>query len=142
MTTAPKAGRPGFRNALTAVVGPVCFVLIWWFITDRLAATVPMAAYFAPERAWASACRLFGDGVLTVHTLDSLRRVFVGLLLALAFGIHIGLLVGFSRSFDRASNLLFQLLRMVSPLSWMPLAVIVLGIGDAPVYFLLAFAGV
>ena len=31
---------------------------------------------------------------------------------------------------------------MVSPLSWMPLAVMVLGIGDAPVYFLLGFAGV
>jgi NitT/TauT family transport system permease protein len=31
---------------------------------------------------------------------------------------------------------------LISPLSWMPLAVMVLGVGDAPVYFLLAFAGV
>ena len=37
---------------------------------------------------------------------------------------------------------LFQFLRMISPLSLMPLAVMVLGVGDAPVVFLLAFAAV
>lgn len=36
----------------------------------------------------------------------------------------------------------FQFLRVISPLSWMPIAVVVLGVGDAPVYFLLAFAAV
>jgi NitT/TauT family transport system permease protein len=35
-----------------------------------------------------------------------------------------------------------QLLRMVSPLSWMPIAVMSLGVGDHAVYFLLAFAAV
>jgi ABC-type nitrate/sulfonate/bicarbonate transport system permease component len=50
-------------------------------------------------------------------------------------------LVG-SRALAAAAMPLFQLLRMISPLSWMPLAVMVLGVGDAPVYFLLAFAAV
>ena len=31
---------------------------------------------------------------------------------------------------------------MISPLSWMPIAVMVFGIGDAPIYFLLSFAAV
>jgi NitT/TauT family transport system permease protein len=124
------------------VAGPLCFVLAWWAVTRLLRETVPMAAYFAPQEAWVSALRLFGKGVLTGHSLDSLRRVMVGLALSLSFGVPLGLLIGSSRYFERASNLFFQLLRMVSPLSWMPLAVIILGIDDAPVYFLLGFAGV
>jgi NitT/TauT family transport system permease protein len=47
-----------------------------------------------------------------------------------------------SRCFARASSPLFQFMRMISPLSWMPIAVMVLGVGNAPVYFLLAFAAV
>ena len=35
-----------------------------------------------------------------------------------------------------------QFLRMISPLSWMPIAVMAFGVGDDPVYFLLAFAAV
>jgi len=50
--------------------------------------------------------------------------------------------VAMSKSFSGAAMPLFQLLRMVSPLSWMPIAVMVLGVGNAPVYFLLAFAAV
>lgn len=137
--------RSGYRRILYALLplaGPICFVCIWWAVTHLLAGSTPMAAYFAPEKTWQAALRLLGNGVLAGHTLDSLRRVFAGLGLALLFGIPTGLLLGHSRLFERSANLFFQLLRMVSPLSWMPLAIIVLGIGDAPVYFLLGFAGV
>jgi NitT/TauT family transport system permease protein len=128
--------------ALMPLIGPVCFVCLWWAVTHLLADSTPMAAYFVPEKALQSALRLLRGGILAEHTLDSLRRVFTGLGLALLFGIPTGLLLGRSRLFERSANLFFQVLRMVSPLSWMPLAIIVLGIGDAPVYFLLAFAGV
>jgi NitT/TauT family transport system permease protein len=127
---------------LLPLVGSICFVFLWWGLTHFLADSTPMAAYFIPEKTWQSGLRLFSNGVLVEHTLDSLRRVFVGLILALSFGIPVGLLVGSSYIFGRVSNLFFQLLRMISPLSWMPLAIIILGIGDAPVYFLLGFAGV
>ncbi len=41
-----------------------------------------------------------------------------------------------------ATSIAFQFLRMISPLSWMPVAVMVLGVGDYPIYFLLTFAAV
>ncbi|MDR1085936.1 MAG: ABC transporter permease [Deltaproteobacteria bacterium] len=124
------------------LLGLIGLFFWWWLAVRLLRASVPMAAYFAPEEAWHSAVRLLSRGILVRHALDSLRRVLVGLSLALAFGLPLGLLVGGIRAFDRATGLVFQLLRMVSPLSWMPLAVMFLGIGDAPVYFLLALAGV
>ncbi|MGG2408683.1 ABC transporter permease, partial [Aeromonas veronii] len=41
---------------------------------------------------------------------------------------------------ERMLSPTFQFLRMVSPLSWMPLAVMSFGIGDRAIYFLLGFA--
>jgi len=56
--------------------------------------------------------------------------------------VPLGVLIGLYRSLESALSALFQFLRMISPLSWMPLAVMVLGIGDLPVYFLLTVAAI
>ena len=54
----------------------------------------------------------------------------------------LGLLVGSSRNLEWATTPAFQFLRMISPLSWMPIAVMLMGVGDQPIYFLLTFAAV
>ncbi len=117
-------------------------VLLWWLATDASFGASLMAQRFAPSATWDAAIRLLGSHELWIHTLDSLRRVLVGFCAALLIGIPMGILIGVSHVFERTTTASFQFLRMISPLSWMPLAVMVLGIGDAPVYFLLAFAAV
>jgi len=129
-------------RAALAAAGIAVTVAGWALGAALLQATTPVASAFAPERALAALVTLLGQTEIWRHALTSLRRVLVGLALATATGIPLGLLVGTSRYFAAASSTVFQFLRMVSPLSWMPLAVMVLGVGDAPVYFLLAFAGV
>jgi NitT/TauT family transport system permease protein len=44
---------------------------------------------------------------------------------------------GRPRALNSGTSGAFQFLRMISPLSWMPIAVMIFGIGDAPIYFLL-----
>lgn len=75
-----------------------------------------------------------------MHVAQSLRRVLVGLLAALAAGVPPGLLGGASRLAESAITPAFQFLRMISPLSWTPIAMMVFGVGDAPIHFLLGFA--
>ncbi|ONY44050.1 ABC transporter permease, partial [Burkholderia cenocepacia] len=72
--------------------------------------------------------------------LVSLRRIGVGLGAALLAGVPLGLLLGRVPWVERMLSPTFQFLRMVSPLSWMPLAVMSFGIGDRAIYFLLGFA--
>jgi NitT/TauT family transport system permease protein len=74
--------------------------------------------------------------------LVSLRRVMVSLACSLLLGVPIGIAVGSSRIFDQTTGTAFQFLRMISPLSWMPIAVMAFGIGDAPIYFLLTVTAV
>ncbi|WNV06395.1 ABC transporter permease [Candidatus Methylospira mobilis] len=116
--------------------------LLWTAGSLAMANITPIATHFAPLAAAHALGVLLGSALFWEHIAVSLQRVGVGLLFALAIGVPIGILTGMSRAFAQASTPLFQFLRMISPLSWMPIAVMVLGVGDAPVYFLLAFAAV
>lgn len=124
------------------MVGLAVVLAAWWAGTVWLRAGIPLAASLAPDRAFVSLYQLLLGNELTLHILVSLRRVLVGLLIALAIGVPLGLAIGASRHFEASTGMAFQFLRMISPLSWMPIAVMVLGVGDAPIYFLLAFAAV
>ncbi|MET0794300.1 MAG: ABC transporter permease subunit, partial [Polyangiaceae bacterium] len=64
----------------------------------------------------------------------------VGLAVALILGVPLGVAVGTWHGFDQLTSPAIQFLRMISPISWMPLAVMLFGVGDRPIWFLLAFA--
>lgn len=128
--------------AARAGAGLVALVLLWQAGVMLLAQSIPLARLLAP---WPSAQALADLAVappLWSHALASLQRVLVGLTLALSIGVPLGLLLGRSPAAEQASGGAFQLLRMISPLSWMPIAVMLLGVGDAPIWFLLAFSAV
>lgn len=125
---------------LLPLAGLAAALLLWWLGVEWLATRIPIAANFAPGPSLSAFAQLLVDPYLWEHLLLSLKRVAVGLFYALLIGIPLGILTGVSRHFAAASGPVFQFLRMISPLSWMPIAVMVLGIGDAPVFFLLAFA--
>ena len=85
---------------------------------------------------------LWGDGTIQDAVMSSGYRLGVALLIAIGCGIPIGILLGRSRLFRELSNSPFQLLRMVSPLSWEPIAVIVFFSWNQAIIFLLAIASV
>ena len=127
---------------LLPLAGLLAAALLWAAGAGWMGSTTPVASAFAPTAtAEALQALLFGSD-LWAHVAFSLQRVAVGLAIALALGIPLGVLTGLSPLFSMATTPLFQFARMISPLSWMPIAVMVLGVGDAPVYFLLAFAAV
>jgi NitT/TauT family transport system permease protein len=130
------------RRFALPLLGFTVALLLWQVGVSALEKETPIAAAFAPlEAGRALLLMLQGPDIWRDIGL-SLRRVGYGLLAAALIGVPLGVLVGSSKRFAAATMPLFQLLRMVSPLSWMPLAVMTLGVGDAPVYFLLAFAAV
>ncbi len=143
---APDTARPlraMQRWALHAGVG-LCglaiLLVLWWLGTDVLAGERSFARRFSPVTALPALWELALGTDLWVHVYASLKRVLIGLVIALIVGVPLGLLVGASKLVEAATTPAFQLLRMISPLSWMPVAVMVFGVGDAPIYFLLAFA--
>jgi NitT/TauT family transport system permease protein len=80
---------------------------------------------------------LLANGLLLKHTVASLFRVTVGFYLAAGLGIPLGILMGMSKSTRSLINPLIQFLRPISPLAWIPLAMLWFGIGDPPAIFLI-----
>ena len=77
---------------------------------------------------------------LGAYTRDSLFRVACGYGAAVLLGIPAGLALGWFSSAARAANPLIQMLRPISPLAWMPLAVIWFGVSNLAPIFLIFLA--
>lgn len=117
-------------------------VVLWWLPTAVLAAPGSIARGFAPGAALSALAAMTADGTMVTNAATSLVRLAVGLAVAFVVGVPVGLLVGAVRAVERSTGALLQLLRMTSPLSWAPIAVIVFGVGGRPVEALVAFAAV
>lgn len=133
----PLAGTIALQLLVLAAAG-----LLWWTFTDVLPDPQSIAHGFSPDVALPALWGLLGDGSLAEHAATSLSRLLTGLAIAAVVGVGIGLLMGGIRVVERATGGLFQLMRMTSPLSWAPIAVIAFGVGGRPVIALIVAAAV
>jgi NitT/TauT family transport system permease protein len=120
----------------------VVALLLWQGATSLQLLGPQFGPAFSPFSSGRALLKLTMGGELWPHLRASLRRVLVGLAAAAGVGIPLGVVVGYYRAAETASSVVFQFLRMVSPLAWMPIAIIAFGVGDPPVYFLIAVAAV
>lgn len=128
--------------ALFRLLGITVAVVIWQTLTSTRVLGPVFGPAFSPTSALSALVEIVAGDELFSHLLPSLRRVGVGLLIAGAIGIPVGVFVGYSRRLEWATTPVFQFLRMVSPLAWMPIAIIAFGIGDRAIYFLIAATAV
>ncbi len=144
-------GGAGARFLLAASRGTANFVLglmilaVLWGIGGYMIASNPKTANFAGFGLLPTlqAFPNFWDmGKLQNATYASGYRLGSGMLMAVLIGVPLGIVMGRVQWFRKLSNSPFQLLRMISPLSWMPIAVLVFSSWDGSIVFLVAFASV
>jgi NitT/TauT family transport system permease protein len=80
---------------------------------------------------------LLRHGLLFRYVVASLFRVSWGFSLAAILAIPLGLIIGWYRRPEMALNPLVQVFRPISPLAWIPLAILWFGVGDAASIFLI-----
>jgi NitT/TauT family transport system permease protein len=77
------------------------------------------------------------QGLLLKYVVASLFRVTWGFALAAILAIPLGLTIGWYRRAEMAFNPLIQFLRPISPLAWIPIAILWFGVGDLAAIFLI-----
>jgi NitT/TauT family transport system permease protein len=85
---------------------------------------------------------LIADGTLWDHIAASLMRVGAGFLLAVSVAVPLGLLMGRVQAAYTMLNPVFQMLRPISPIAWIPIAILWFGVGNASPIFLIFIAAV
>jgi NitT/TauT family transport system permease protein len=100
------------------------------------AATAHSTVMPSPVRVWHGLGELVRRGILVDDILASLSRVARGYLIAVALGLPAGAALGYYSGLRHSLDFLVQLLRPISPLAWMPMAVVWFGIGAAPVFLI------
>jgi NitT/TauT family transport system permease protein len=113
------------------------FLVLVWHFAVRWTHTDVFPSPAAVARGFVELAR---KGVLFQYSWDSLRRVAAGYGLALLVGIPAGIFLGWRPSLARAVNPVIQFLRPISPLAWIPVAIVVLGVTDIAAIFLIFLA--
>lgn len=115
-----------------------CLVALWWGAVALSGSVI----FPGPQAVAAGLYELALDGSLWRHIGASLMRVATGFALAVLVAVPLGLWMGRVPAAWRALNPLFQILRPISPIAWIPLTILWFGVGDASPVFLIFLASV
>ena len=111
-----------------------CLLLALWHYAVIFTGTKVFPSPMAVEKGMAE---LAGKGVLWSYIGDSLRRVALGFGAAAVTGIPLGLVLGWYPAANQVVNPAVQILRPISPIAWIPVSILLFGIGDETAVFLI-----
>ncbi len=120
-------------RALPSVAVLALVLGVWWIAVAATGSVI----FPTPGQVVTGALELIEDGTLWQHIGASLMRVGAGFLLAVLIGVPLGLWMGWVRPAFDTLNPIFQMLRPISPIAWIPIAILWFGVGDAsPIYLI------
>lgn len=143
-TVSRRSFSPWFINLGYGLLGMV-LLIVFWQAVGMLVFSIPgyeQFSAFLPGPAFKALLQLFASEAFWQSAAASLRRVAIGLFFAFLFGFSWGVVRGFFDKIEKISHMPIQFVRMISPLSWMPIAIFLLPSFEYAIYFLLTMASV
>ncbi|HEX3848563.1 MAG TPA: ABC transporter permease [Steroidobacteraceae bacterium] len=121
------------KESLPAVAVIAALLAAWWVVVVETGSVI----FPTPWQVMTGGAELIKDGTLWIDSGASLMRVGVGFSLAVLVAVPLGLWLGWVKSAYATLNPLFQILRPISPIAWIPIAILWFGVGNAsPIYLI------
>jgi NitT/TauT family transport system permease protein len=121
------------KETLPSLAVMAALIAIWW----AAVAGTQSVIFPTPWAVVTGTLELLKDGTLWRHIGASLMRVGAGFLLAVCIAVPLGLWMGWVRGVYGTLNPVFQILRPISPIAWIPIAILWFGVGNAsPIYLI------
>jgi len=130
------SGRRRLERVLLPAAAAALLLGVWQAAVKATGTTV----FPSPAAVAGGLAELFRKGLLFRYVRDSLVRVAAGFGAALAVGVPAGVFLGWNRNAARAVNPVIQFLRPISPLAWIPVAIVLFGVNDVAAVFLIFLA--
>ena len=134
---AARGKRDWLRVALPCGVG--ILLLVVWDVSVRISGS---DLFPTPLDVAKAIVELIEHGLLLKYMVASLFRVSWGFALATVVGVPSGLVLGWYGRAAQAFNPMIQVLRPISPIAWIPVAILWFGVSDAAPIFLIFLASV
>lgn len=114
------------------------FALFWWavFIWNGNPLQLP-----SPARVVAALWELVVGGEIFEHALISTTRLLIALGVSIALAVPLGFWMGRSRRAEAFIDPLIELLRPISGIAWLPLALFIFGVGNTLPVFIMVYVG-
>ncbi len=127
-----------------SLLGIGLFILLWVAVGYALFARPGYEQFsgFLPVPTLEAFWGLLFESRFWMSVWASIRRVMIGITIAFIIGLPFGLLIGFYQKLQLLTYTPVQFLRMISPLSWMPVALLVFHSFESAIYFLITMATV
>jgi NitT/TauT family transport system permease protein/taurine transport system permease protein len=143
VAVAVMTGRYRLLSGLLGGLPIVALLAVWYLVTGPLA-LVPSFKFPSPEDAYVSLSDLLSPGyagaTLLGHILSSVGLVLLGFAAATLTGVPLGLLMGWNRWVDAYLNPIFQIIRPIAPIAWIPLTILWFGLGTPAKVFVIWLA--
>jgi NitT/TauT family transport system permease protein len=133
----PPAGFDLAKYGLPLLVAAM--FLLAWHLGVRLSKS---DLFPTPLDVWKGILELIHEGLLLKYIVASLFRVTWGFGLAVLVGVPFGLLLGWYGRAFQAFNPMIQIFRPISPIAWIPVAILWFGVDDRAPIFLIFLASV
>jgi len=125
-------------KVLPPLIVVALLIALWWV----LVVATKNVIFPTPWQVLTGIWELVEDGSIWGHIGASLLRVGAGFALAVLFAIPLGLWMGWVQGAYITLNPLFQMLRPVSPIAWIPIAILWFGVGNESPIFLIFISSV
>jgi len=129
-------GLPGW---LVYVRSMGLFIVVWEIAALQIGNPVILPA---PHTVATSLLTLLTNGSIYHNALASLQRLVVAYAIAGMLGFPLGLLMGLSRVSFELIDPVVELLRPISSIAWIPIALALLGVGFALPVFILVYVSI
>jgi NitT/TauT family transport system permease protein len=126
------------KRVLPSIAVIALIIGVWWAVVAMTASVV----FPTPWQVVTGTVELIRDGTLWDDIGASLFRVGAGFGLAVIVAVPLGLWMGWVKGAFVTLNPLFQMLRPISPIAWIPIAILWFGVGDASPIFLIFISSV
>jgi NitT/TauT family transport system permease protein len=120
-------------------IGVAVAFLVFWDLSVRVSGS---DIFPTPIAVLKGIGQLAQEGLLLKYVAASLFRVTMGFGLAVILGIPLGLLLGWFQKLYYAFNPMIQVLRPISPIAWIPVAILWFHVDDRAPIFLIFLASV
>jgi NitT/TauT family transport system permease protein len=124
-------------NKLEKFLWPLLATALFFALWHYLVIWSGTKVFPAPFQVEKGLLELLHKNVLWQDIGSSLRRVATGFGAATILGIPLGLALGWYPAVNQIVNPVMQILRPISPMAWIPVAIIFFGVGDKAAIFLI-----